>query len=83
MTNDADLRDATPEEIGEEPTIVLQAMVDGGFGELSDVTVELARQELARRLSASADASDDDCEGHPSIDGPIGNVVYCDGQCKQ
>lgn len=53
MTNDADLRDATPEEMSEEPTIVLQAMVDGGFGELSDVTVELARQELAHRAVTS------------------------------
>jgi glutamine synthetase type III len=51
--NPADLRDATSAEISEEPTIVLQAMVDGGFGELSDVTVELARQELAARTVTS------------------------------
>jgi hypothetical protein len=23
-----------------------------------------------------------ECEGHESTDGPIGNVVYCDGTCQ-
>lgn len=23
-----------------------------------------------------------ECEGHESTDGPIGNVVFCDGTCK-
>jgi hypothetical protein len=22
------------------------------------------------------------CEGHPSTNGPIGNVEYCDGSCQ-
>lgn len=30
-----------------------------------------------------ADAEDDtECEGHESTDGPIGNVVFCDGTCR-
>lgn len=24
-----------------------------------------------------------ECEGHESTDGPIGNVVYCDGSCNR
>jgi hypothetical protein len=48
-TNPADLRDATVAEIRDEPTPVLVAMLDGGFGELSATTLELARQELAGR----------------------------------
>ncbi len=28
------------------------------------------------------DDGPDECEGHESTDGPIGNVVFCDGTCK-
>ena len=32
--------------------------------------------------SDSLDDDDSECEGHESLDGPIGNVVYCDGSCR-
>lgn len=41
-------RDATPEEIAEEPTPVLEAMADGSLG-ASWVSRQLALNELARR----------------------------------
>jgi len=34
-------------------------------------------QLYAKRLVISRD-----CEGHESLDGPIGNVEYCDGTCR-
>lgn len=42
-------------------------------------------QERITELMTEDFGKDDDedfCEGHESLNGPIGNVEYCDGTCK-
>lgn len=49
---------------------------------------EQIRAEMAYEDEPNDDFDYDDyddeneCEGHPSTNGPIGNVVYCDGTCR-
>lgn len=36
----------------------------------------------AWKSRASRAAALNECQGHESTDGPIGNVTYCDGSCR-
>lgn len=45
-----------------------------------DADVDTAWEEIEKGAVYEDDVM---CEGHESTDGPVGNVVYCDGTCRE